>query len=115
MPGGHVQTGESLEAALRREVDEEIGGRVRSIDALVAVWNWEEPAKTSTAATKRVWQFSFVVTLEAPLLRLDRHDFSEFRWITEDELPLLMENRKGDDTQMLTVVRHALHASFQEL
>lgn len=114
LPGGHVQNGESLEAALRRELTEEIGARVRSIDALVAIWNWEEPAKRSMAA-KRMRQFNFVVTLETPQLRLDRHDFSEFRWITKDELPLLMENRKADDTHMLTVVRHALQVKFQEL
>lgn len=44
LPGGHVAAGESLEAALRREVAEEIGARIGTIDALIAVWDWEHRA-----------------------------------------------------------------------
>lgn len=114
LPGGHVRANESLESALRREVKEEIGASIRSIDALIAVWNWEEP-QVGGKSIKRVRQFEFMVTLEAGPLRLDRNDFSELRWISENELPLVRENREPDDTHMLAVVRNAFVARRRHL
>jgi 8-oxo-dGTP pyrophosphatase MutT (NUDIX family) len=38
--GGHVERGESPEAALTREIEEETGWRVRRIEAVFAEWEW---------------------------------------------------------------------------
>lgn len=42
-PAGHLEHGESLEAACRREALEETAHRVE-VDALVGIYNWERPA-----------------------------------------------------------------------
>src|SRR5262245_51446866 len=39
--GGHVQPGETPEAALAREVQEETGWRLRRIEAIIADWEWK--------------------------------------------------------------------------
>jgi 8-oxo-dGTP pyrophosphatase MutT (NUDIX family) len=103
LPGGHVATQESLEAALRREVIEEIGTTLERVDALIAVWDW------SFDPTEKVRQFEFIASLHEPSLELsiDITDFSEYRWISEPELPTFMENREPTDTQMLEVLRYA--------
>lgn len=114
LPGGHVAPGESLEAALRREVEEEIGARICTIDALIAVWDWEHRA--GVGQKNAVRQFEFMVTLAGPscVLQVDPHDFSDYRWISESELPIMLENRAPGDTQMLEVLRRACQVRMQQ-
>lgn len=114
LPGGHVAPGESLEAALRREVAEEIGASIGTIDALIAIWDWEPRAAGEGGGGVR--QFEFMVTLSGSNcnLRVDPHDFTDHRWISESELPIILENRAPGDTQMLEVLRRACQVRAQE-
>jgi 8-oxo-dGTP pyrophosphatase MutT (NUDIX family) len=106
LPGGHLDHDELLESALRREVNEEIGARIRTIRALIAIWDWEKPG-SDPAMRICVRQFEFLVDLVEAPLDLNLLDFTESRWLGEPELPLFMENRQRGDTQMLEVLRHA--------
>lgn len=112
LPGGHVAPNESLEAALRREVREEIGASIDSIDALIAVWDWEQPA---SLGSNLVRQFEFMVTLanSGRALRVNANDFNEHRWILESELPVMLEGRSPGDTRMLQVLRRAWRVRAQ--
>jgi 8-oxo-dGTP pyrophosphatase MutT (NUDIX family) len=106
LPGGHVRAGESLEAALRREAREEIGAEIDTLHALIAIWDWEKPT-SRPKESRYLRQFEFLVTLVRSALRLDRNDFTEYRWIRQDELAVFSENRRVEDIQMQQVLEHA--------
>jgi 8-oxo-dGTP diphosphatase len=91
--GGHVEPGERVEDALRREVHEETGWHVaRILDRLPAVtWRGNDG--------RQRLEYDFVVAvdgdLDAPRLEVGKH--TEQRWVTVDELDLLLENRTVDE------------------
>lgn len=93
--GGHVEPGESLLAALTREVAEETGWSVRGEPALVFVSDWEI---VEGGRTRRHREFDFVADvvgdLSAPRLRHDEHD--DFRWVDAEGLDLFDENDGRD-------------------
>ena len=107
LPGGHVKQDESLFKALGREIHEETGWILCSIDKLVLSWDWERT--TSRGALQRKRQFDFVVSVERrkPYPVYDVREFSGYRWLAESETSLLMENRDSKDTWLYEVVTNA--------
>lgn len=105
LPGGHVEPGESLGAALRREILEETGWQLKKIDALVAVWDW---SLNEGDILRRTRQFEFLVSViwSSSIPILERRHFVDYRWLTEADIPLIMENRPPTDTHMVEVIRH---------
>jgi 8-oxo-dGTP diphosphatase len=104
LPGGHINKGESLESGLVREVKEEIGVPLLSIDALIAHWSWTHPRYLK----KRMQQFDFLATLGPKFtIQLNLEEFVESRWLAADELWVLQEYRSPDDLAMRDVLRHA--------
>ncbi|MFJ2742938.1 NUDIX hydrolase [Streptomyces sp. NPDC087440] len=85
--GGAVEHGESLVDALRREIAEETGWRLRRILARVAHEEW-------TAGGQRHIESDYVVEvdgdLSSPELEHDKH--TEFTWIAAEDISLLDEN-----------------------
>ena len=73
---GFVEPGESLEDAVRREVDEEVGVRVGDV----------------TYAGSQPWPFpsslmlGFFAVAETTDIVVDEHEIAEARWVTRDEL-----------------------------
>jgi mutator protein MutT len=106
LPGGHVENNETLEQGLHREVMEEIGVSLHSIDALIAHWAWRSPKSPH----RKMQQFDFLATLEpGPPIHLNLEEFVESRWLASNELWLFQENRAADDVAMRDVLRHAFN------
>ncbi|WP_112244833.1 GNAT family N-acetyltransferase [Kribbella monticola] len=107
--GGHLEAGESPEQALAREVEEETGWRVRSIDATVADWEWEYEGRVRR-------EVDYLVTVDGdlsrPLLEDGKHDASA--WVGPDDLDLLMVNRTDGDRRLRDIVAHAVRTRFTE-
>jgi hypothetical protein len=105
--GGHVEPGESLHQALGREIQEETGWRLRAVKALVAVYDWA-PDGPSDDQPRREADFLVEVDgdLDRPQIEADK--FTNWRWVTRADLPVLRENRAPGDDFILDLVTRAL-------
>ncbi|WP_446217481.1 NUDIX hydrolase [Micromonospora sp. IBHARD004] len=87
--GGHLEPGEGVEEALRREVTEETGWSVSHVLGLVGEYHW-----TGDDGVERL-ETDFLVRVDGdlsrPLLEAGKH--TEFRWLGEDDVALLDEHR----------------------
>jgi 8-oxo-dGTP diphosphatase len=111
--GGHVEAGESLLEALRREVHEETGWRVVGEPQLAFVGDWRtDPDDPSTARR----EFDFLVDVDGDLLRpaLEWPKHTESRWIGPDEVGLLDENAGRDDGLVRHLAELALRSAVTE-
>lgn len=101
--GGHVEAGESLEQALRREVMEETGWTVVGEPSLVFVGDWQ----LAPDQTRR--EFDFIVSvagdLASPCLSPTEH--VHHRWITQKEIHLLEESDGANDGLLRRIVNAA--------
>jgi 8-oxo-dGTP diphosphatase len=81
LPGGRVEFGESLHAALHREVDEETAIRID----IVALAGWREVLPSAGGGGGHYLIMSFAARWKAlePVLN-DEHD--DFKWLKPDEL-----------------------------
>lgn len=105
--GGHLEAGEDLLAALRREVSEETGWVVRGTPVLMHVEDWTSEG-VDGPEPHREFDFYVVVDgdLERPRLEVPKH--VEFRWIGPDETAVLDENRGLDGGFIRRIVEKAL-------
>jgi 8-oxo-dGTP diphosphatase len=111
--GGHVEPGESLLEALRREVHEETGWAVVGEPQLVFVGDWwTDPDDPSTARR----EFDFLVDVEGDLRRpaLEWPKHTESRWIGSAEVGLLDENAGRDDGLVRHLAEMALRSAVTE-
>lgn len=103
--GGAVEEGESPQEALRREIAEETGWRLRRVLARVAHEEW-------TADGLRHIESDYVVEvdgdLSSPELERDKH--TEFAWIAADGLSLLDENAQRSGSTFIKDVVTAAHS-----
>lgn len=81
LPGGHVETGESVEAALIRELGEELGSAATVVDFVGAV----EYGYASGGRDRRELNLVFEVELDTPA-PAGQEDHLEFCWIPMDSL-----------------------------
>lgn len=91
--GGHVEPGESIEDALRREVEEETGWLVSLVLGQVGEYRY-----TGNDGLDRV-ETDFLVRVDGDLSRpqLEPGKHTEFRWLTAAETAVLDENRHPND------------------
>ncbi|MGW5667967.1 NUDIX hydrolase [Micromonospora sp. NPDC003776] len=104
--GGHLEPGESVEDALRREVAEETGWSVSHVLGLVG-----EYAYTADDGLARV-ETDFLVRVDGDLSRptLEEGKHTEFRWLAEREVGLLDEHRDVNDGLIRRIAEDAFAA-----
>lgn len=104
--GGHLEPGEQVEDALRREVHEETGWTVSHVLALVGEYRY-----TGDDGVERV-ETDFLVRVDGDLdrPRLEAGKHTEFRWITPQEVAVLDEHRDADDGLMRQIAEDAFAA-----
>lgn len=81
LPGGRVEPGEKVEAALVRELDEELGTEAKIADFLGAVEHGY--IEDSTTHHEINFVFDVAITDAEPL---SQEDHLEFRWLPLDQL-----------------------------
>jgi 8-oxo-dGTP pyrophosphatase MutT (NUDIX family) len=88
--GGHVEAGETLEDALRREMAEETGWQLTVVLGEVGDYPY-----TGADGLRRV-ETDFLVRVDGdlnrPRLEVGKH--TEYRWLGPDDLAVLDENRE---------------------
>jgi len=101
--GGHVEPGETIEAALAREIEEETGWTLRRIQAVIAEWDWE-----IDGVIRHEVDFLVEVDgdLDRPRLEAGKHDL--FAWVGPDNLEQMMVGRTDGDRRLLNVVAQAI-------
>jgi 8-oxo-dGTP pyrophosphatase MutT (NUDIX family) len=101
--GGHIESGENLEQALAREIEEETGWTLRRIGRQIADWEWEHDG-----VVRR--ELDYLVDVEgdlaAPTLEAGKHD--AYAWVGLDNLELLMDGRTDGDVRLRDIVARAL-------
>jgi 8-oxo-dGTP diphosphatase len=91
--GGHLEPGESVEDALRREVEEETGWTVSVVLGTVGEYTY-----TGDDGVDRV-ETDFLVRVDGDLgrPRLEPGKHTEWRWIAESDVAVLDEHRDVND------------------
>jgi RimJ/RimL family protein N-acetyltransferase len=97
--GGHLESGESPEEALARELTEETGWRLRRVEAMVADWEWQ-----LGAVVRR--ELDYLVEVDGDLAdpRLEPGTHDAYDWVGLDNLDLLMEGRSDGDRRLRDLV-----------
>lgn len=82
VPGGHIEAGELLEDAVRREAQEELGLKIEKVELpfLMTIMDIENVGRTCTAHYD-VWYR--IPTQEK--LKIDPREFHETKWVTKVE------------------------------
>lgn len=103
--GGHVEPGESLLAALGREIAEETGWRLRRVRRLLGVVTW-----TGDDGGGLRHEADFLVEVDGDLTqpRLEWGKHTEYDWFGPADLERLKENRPPDEQLIHDLIRRAL-------
>jgi 8-oxo-dGTP diphosphatase len=103
LPGGHVEPGEAPLEALRREIEEETGWRLRRVVAELGETRW--------TGDDGIWrrELDYLVEVEGDLAapRLEWPHHVEFAWVDLDEVDRLVAPEDAD-------IRHIVSRGLRE-
>jgi 8-oxo-dGTP diphosphatase len=102
LPGGHIDYGEQVADGLAREIDEEFGMQVSVGDPFV-IFTYENDIKQSHSL-----EAIYFATFTSPLdtITLEPEDHSEYRWVSEEELPSIFTQDKDETNDEIKAIRH---------
>lgn len=101
LPGGHIDFGEEMIDGLIREVYEEFAMRITVGDPF-ACFTYKNDIKRSHSI-EVIYFATFVDPIDG--IQLNPEDHSEYRWVSEEELPELYSQQKDVDDKEFEVVR----------
>ena len=99
LPGGHIEIGEAMEEAVKREVKEEVGLDVKVVEFLTmheAIFTKEFYKK------KHFIFFDFLCRTEDPTVKLDNDEIQDYLW----EFPGMAFNRGLDSFTRKTLEKY---------
>ncbi|HSL42231.1 MAG TPA: NUDIX domain-containing protein [Anaerolineales bacterium] len=104
--GGHVEAGETLIAALAREIQEETGWQLQQVTRLVGMYDWESIGIDSPVL-KREFDFLAVVHGDLDKPQIESEKVMAYQWIGRTQVDLVQENRQPTDRFMIDLLTDA--------
>lgn len=81
-PGGHLEDGETLNEALKRELEEEIG---YTLDSIPIITNYFDEVKTFENKLVHNLEIDFIITVDKTKLNIKlSNEHSEYKWVKKD-------------------------------
>jgi 8-oxo-dGTP diphosphatase len=111
IPGGHVDEGESIEDAIKREMKEELNLDVTELVEFVGVEDYDIPPESQKAGDNpRKRSLQFIVKASGDI-QTEAGKVTEYKWIGLDDLDILREGRLPEDMYTYRVVKAALEST----